>query len=415
MFDLDKWQEIYTSLKKHKLRTFLTAFGVFWGIFMLIVMLGASKGLENGVMSTLDIATNSVFLWSNKTSEPYKGLKAGRFIRFQNDDVEALRTQIPEIDVIAPRNVLNGANVTRKTKSAGFSVFGDVPDYTKVKKMVILKGRFVNEKDMKERRKVAVIGEEVLKTLFKKDEEPIGQYITIAGIYFQVVGVFRTFGRGEDIMEDAKTIHLPHKTLQTAFNQGTQIYWFAFLPKPNVKSSVIEKRAKEVLAGRHSVAPNDLKAFGSANVEEEVGQLQGLFVGISGFSWLVSIGTIFAGVIGVSNIMLITVKERTKEIGIRKALGATPYSIVSLIIQESIVLTLVSGYIGLLVGVGLVEGLNQLLKSTGSESDFFANPEISPVVAFTALLVLVISGAFAGLVPARKASMVNPVVALKDE
>ncbi len=415
MFDLDKWQEIYTSLKKHKLRTFLTAFGVFWGIFMLIVMLGASKGLENGVMSTLDIAANSVFLWSNKTSEPHKGLKAGRFIKFQNDDVEALYNQIPEIDVVAPRNVLNGANVTRKTKSAGFSVFGDVPEFVKVKKMMIVEGRFVNKKDMEERRKVAVIGEEVQKTLFTKDENPIGQYITIAGIYFQVVGVFRGFGRGEDVMEDAKTIYLPHKTLQTAFNQSNRISWFALLPKPNVPSSLIEKRAKEVLATRHSVAPNDLKAFGSANVEEEVAQIQGLFIGISGFSWLVSIGTIFAGVIGVSNIMLITVKERTKEIGIRKALGATPYSIVSLIIQESVVLTLISGYIGLLVGVGLVEGLNQLLKSTGSESDFFANPEISPVIAFTSLIVLVVSGALAGLVPARKAAMVNPVVALKDE
>ncbi|TAG91566.1 MAG: FtsX-like permease family protein, partial [Bacteroidetes bacterium] len=199
------------------------------------------------------------------------------------------------------------------------------------------------------------------------------------------------------------------------FNQNNKVSWFALLPKPNIPSSIIEKRSKEVLAGRHSVAPNDLKAFGSANVEEEIGQIQGLFLGISGFSWLVSIGTIFAGVIGVSNIMLITVKERTKEIGIRKALGATPYSIVSLIIQESIVLTLFSGYIGLLFGVGLVEGLNQLLKSTGSESDFFANPEISPVVAFTALIVLVVSGALAGLVPARKAAMVNPVVALKDE
>jgi putative ABC transport system permease protein len=416
MFDLDKWQEIYNTVKKHKLRTMLTCFGVFWGIFMLVVMLGASKGFENGVMSTLDIAANSVFMWSNRTSEPYKGLKPGRFIRFKTDDVEALRREVPELGVIAPRNILEGSfTVNRKTKSASFNVFGDYPDFYFVKKMDILEGRFINTKDIAEKRKVAVIGEQVQKELFAKDENPLGKYISIKGIYFQVVGIHRGKGRGEDVMEDAKTIHLAHSAMQQTFNQGNDIYWFAFLPKKGIPSAVIEHRAKEVLAERHSVAPNDLKAFGSANVEEQFNKIQGLFDGIAGFSWIVSIGTILAGIIGVSNIMLIVVKERTKEIGVRKALGATPLSIISLIIQESIVITAVAGYIGLVIGVALVEGINQLLKAFNAEGEFFANPEVNVNVAIASLILLVFVGALAGLIPATKAARVNPVVALKDE
>lgn len=415
MFDLDKWQEIYASVRKHQLRTMLTCFGVFWGIFMLVVMLGASSGLENGVKSTLDIAANSIFLWSNKTSEPYKGLKAGRFIRFNNEDVEALRTQIPELQVLCPRNGLDASNIGYKNKSAVFDVMGDYPDYVYLKKMDILKGRFINDKDIAERRKNAVVGEEIVKQLFPADKNPLGEYISIKGVFFQIVGVFRSKGKGEDVMQDAKTIHIPHRTMQSCFNQGNQVYFFGFVPKKGVPSSFVEKRAKEVLAPRHNVAPNDLKAFGSANVEEEFKKAQGLFDGIAGFSWVVSIGTILAGIVGVSNIMLIVVKERTKEIGIRKALGATPMSIISLILQESIVITTVAGYAGLLLGVGLIEGINQLLTLTNSHGEFFGYPEVNANVAIASLVVLIFAGALAGLLPALNAVRVNPIVALKDE
>jgi putative ABC transport system permease protein len=416
MFDLDRWQEIYATVMKHKLRTALTCFGVFWGIFMLVVMLGASKGFENGVMSTLDIAANSVFVWSQKTSEPYKGLQPGRFIRFKTEDVEALREQIPELEVIAPRNQVGGTlTISRGTKTASFNVFGDYPDFFKVKPMDILQGRFINSKDIYEKRKVIVIGEQVIKELFKEDEKVIGEYIDINGIFFKVVGVFRSKGRGEDIVEDAKTIFMPHSAMQQAFNQGKDIYWFAFLPKKGVPASLVERRVKEVLAERHWVAPTDLKAFGSANVEEQFNKIQGLFQGIAGFSWIVSIGTILAGIIGVSNIMLIVVKERTKEIGVRKALGATPWSIISLVITESVVITAFAGYMGLLLGVGLVEGINSLLKANNAEGEFFANPEVNMSVAIASVVLLVIVGAMAGLIPASKAAKVNPVVALKDE
>lgn len=415
MFDIDKWAEILGTIRKHKMRTALTAFGVFWGIFMLIVLLGSGKGFENGVVQGFDIARNAVFMWSQRTSEPYMGLKPGRFIKFTTDDVAAIRENILEVEVVAPRNDLGGGSVTRGIKTGAFQVFGDYPDFFKVKPMSIVSGRFINDIDIKERRKVAIIGTEVQRTLFKDDENPIGEYIKIKGISFKVVGIFKTAGRGEDIRQDAQTIFLPHSAMIQAFNQGNRIYWFAFTPKEGVEAKVMEDKIKVLLAQRHKVAPNDLKAIGSANVEEEFKRVQGLFLGIAGFSWLVSIGTIIAGIVGVSNIMLIIVKERTKEIGIRKALGATPFSIISLIIQESVVITSFAGYIGLLCGIGLMETVGYLMRKYEVQMDFFAPPEVNLTVAVSAVIFLVFTGALAGLIPAAKAAAVNPVVALKDE
>jgi len=418
MFDLDRWQEIYQTIKKHKLRTALTAFGVYWGIFMLVVLLGAGKGLENGVMKGFDIAKNTVFLWSQRTSVEYMGLPPGRYIRFTNDDVAAIRQNIPEIATLAPRNRLDGDFIVVKDeKSASFDVYGDYPDFIKVKAMDIDKGRFLNQIDIEDRRKVAVVGERVVDVLFGEEEDvnPIGEYIKIKGVYFKIVGTFKSRGSGEDRIEDAQTIFVPNTTMQQAFNQYNRVYWFAMTPKDGYPAELIENEVKELLAKRHKVSPEDLKAFGSANVEKEFQQIQGLFSGIRGFSWIVSIGTILAGVIGVGNIMLIVVKERTKEIGIRKALGATPWSIISLIIQESVVITAVAGYTGLFVGVALVEGINILLKTFEIEGDFFANPEVNFTVAMSATITLIITGTLAGLIPATKAARINPVEALRDE
>jgi putative ABC transport system permease protein len=318
--------------------------------------------------------------------------------------------------VLAPRNSLSG-DVSRGLKSsAAFEIYGDYPDFIRLKKMEMVEGRFINELDIKERRKVCVVGEEVIKVLFNDGEEAIGQYIEIKGISFRIVGIQRGLGtRGEDIRQDRNTIYLPQTSMQQAFNQGNRVFWMALLPKEGVPASKIENEAKVLLAQRHKVAPNDLKAFGSANVEEEFKRINGLFIGIAGFSWLVSIGTILAGVIGVSNIMLIVVKERTKEIGIRKAIGATPWSIISLIIQESLVITAISGYIGLVAGMGLIEILNFALKKFEAEGEFFANPEVNISIAVSALIMLIVAGAFAGLIPAARAAAINPVVALRDE
>lgn len=416
MIDIDKWQEIFSTLKKHKLRTMLTAFGVFWGIFMLVVLLGASKGFRNGVESQFDVAKNAVFVWTERTSIPFKGLKPGRWLRLKNDDIEAIRQNVPEVEVIAPRNRINDEfTVNRKDKKASFQVYGDYPDFIKVEPKKMTSGRFINDLDIKEKRKIAVIGVKVVEELFKKEEDPIGEYISIKGIFFKVVGTFESKQRRERAMEDQQTIFIPNTSMQQAFNQGNDIYWFGLLPKAGIASAEVETKVKNLLMSRHNVAPDDLKAFGSNNVEENYQQVQGLFLGMEGFSWLVSIGTIIAGIVGVGNIMLIIVKERTKEIGIRKALGARPWSIISMILQESLFLTGISGYFGLVVGVGLIEGTSYALKKYNVESDFFASPEINFQVALSAILVLVVAGGIAGLIPASKAARVNPVVALKDE
>ncbi|MDQ3393252.1 MAG: ABC transporter permease [Bacteroidota bacterium] len=416
MIDIDKWQEIFSTLQKHKLRTALTAFGVFWGIFMLVVLLGASKGFQNGVESQFDVARNAVFVWTQRTSIPYKGLRPGRFVSLKNDDIDAIRESIPEVAYIAPRNSLDGEfTVNRKDKYASFKVFGDYPDFLKVQPKKMIAGRFINQIDIKEKRKTAVIGKKVVEELFSINEDPIGQYISIKGIFFKVVGIFESNQSGENAAEDQQTIFIPNTSMQQAFNQGNNINWFAFVPKDGVPSSVIETKVKELLMNRHNVAPDDLKAFGSANVEQQYQQVQGLFMGMTGFSWLVSIGTIIAGIVGVGNIMLIIVKERTKEIGIRKALGAQPWSIISMILQESLFLTAISGYFGLVIGVALIEGISYGLKKFEAESEFFANPEINFTVALSAIIVLVVAGTLAGLIPATIAAKVNPVVALKDE
>ena len=415
MIDIDKWTEIYNTVKKHKLRTALTAFGVFWGIFMLVVLLGAGKGLENGVVSEFNVAKNAVFIWTQRTSVPYMGLKAGRFIQMTNDDVAAIRASVPEVAVIAPNNQLRGDfAVNYETKSAAFTVRGETPEMLQVQPTKILTGRFINQKDVQERRKVAIVGPRTLELLFK-DIDPVGKYINIKGSYFLVVGTFEPIGKGEDIVEDAKVIYLPNTSLQQTFNQPNQVGSLALTPKPGVAAAVIEEKVKSLLMKRHNVAPNDLKAFGSANVEKEFQEVQGLFAGIAGFSWLVSIGTILAGIIGVSNIMLIVVKERTKEIGVRKALGATPWSIISLIIQESIVITGLAGYTGLLVGTGLIALIEYLMRRFDVQAGFFGIPEVDLGIAVSATVLLVLTGALAGLIPATKAARVSPVVALRDE
>ena len=416
MFDLDKWHEIYYSLRKHKLRTALTAFGVFWGIFMLVVLMGAGNGLRNGVMQDFDIAKNAVFVWSEQTSLPYLGLQPGRRISFQNSDIHAIRSTVKEIEVIAPRNFLDGNfMVVRGQNSVSFQVYGDYPDFVQVKPMIITSGRFINARDIKERRKVAVIGSQVQNRLYQPEEDPISTYIEIKGVPFKVVGTFDSPLRSDDAIDDVQTIYLPHTTMQLAFNQGENVNWFGFIPKAGIPAAVIEGKVKSLLAQRHKIHPEDRSALGSFNVEKEYQEVQGLFAGIKAVSWLVSIMTIIAGVVGVGNIMLIIVKERTKEFGVRKSVGAPPWSIVSMVIMEALVLSGVAGYMGLLTGVGFVELINYALNEFNAQSQFFANPEIDFKVSVVALLILVVSGTLAGIIPAHKAASTNPVLALRDE
>lgn len=418
MFDSDSWQEIYSSLRKNPVRTIFTAFGVFWGILMLVVMLGSGKGLENGVTSGFGgTVTNSAFIWTQSTSMPYAGLPKGRRFNMRNEDMEALKTEVPEIEYLAPRNQLRGFrggnNVSYTTKSGNFSVMGDYPEIQHISPMDIIEGRFINYFDLEEKRKVVVIGTNVRDVLFG-NENPINKNVKINGVYFKVVGVWKTKKSGNQAEQDTKTLFVPFSTFQKAFNYSNIVGWIAVTARQNSSAELVEEKIISVLKQRHKVAPQDNRAFGSFNAEKEFSQMNNLFGAISMLIWVVGIGTLMAGVIGVTNIMLIVVKERTKEIGIRRAIGATPFSIIIQIMLESIVLTGLAGYFGLVIGVGLVELIAMNLGPANGDS-MFTNPEIDLQVAITALIILVISGAFAGLIPARKAVKIKPIDALRTE
>jgi putative ABC transport system permease protein len=421
MFDPDRWQEIFSALKKNKLRTFFTAFGVFWGIFMLIIMLGSGNGLSHGVTQGMeDFATNSLFMWTQSTSVPYKGLPRGRRFNFRNDDIKALKEKVPEIQYLAPR--LNGwgrdgaNNVIRGDKNGAFNIFGDYPEWNKIDPVTITQGRFLNYKDIDECRKVAVIGNRVVELLFKKDENPVGQYIQIQGVFFQVVGTFKPKNLNVNMGGDKEeTIFIPFTTLQRTYNFGDIVGWFSITSTENTPVSEVEAKVKNVLKSRHSIAPEDERAIGSFNLEQEFIKMKGLFRGIDILVWIVGLGTLFAGVVGISNIMLIVVKERTKEIGIQRAIGATPVIIMSQIVTESVILTTLAGYLGLVAGVGLLELVSSLLPPAGTGNQMFVNPEVDFSIAMKALAVLIVSGAIAGIIPARKAISVKPIDALRYE
>jgi putative ABC transport system permease protein len=420
MIDIDKWQEIFSTLSRHKLRTALTAFGVFWGIFMLTVLLGAGKGLENGVNEGFPRNTNTVWIWiQGATQLPYQGLPIGRQIRFNPADVEAIEKNVPSVGMVRSQNSVGIWSGTPpytvyKNKNGTFYVEGTHANMENIQSMRIIEGRAINEFDESQKRKAVIIGTRVKTQLFAMDESPIGKDITINGISVQVVGVFQSLAEGNQQQEEEK-IYIPNDTLRYAFNQVGWVGSFIVLPKPGLHARVAEEDVKKFLAERKKVDPNDKGVFGSFNLQNEYDKIQGLFTGIQAFSWVVATLTILAGAIGVGNIMLIVVKERTREIGLRKAIGATPASIVAMIVQESVFITAVAGYTGLVVGVLLLEGIDKLLSASGGNTGFFRHPEVDFKTAIVALVVLIISGLLASLMPAAKAAAVNPIVALQDE
>lgn len=419
VFDLDHWQEIKAALLRSRMRTALTSFGVFWGIFLLMVMLGTGTGLRNGVMRGFaGSATNSLFIWTQVTQKPWAGLPAGRALELRNADVEAIRDQVPEVEVVAPRNQLGGFrggnNVTRGRRAGAFSVMGDYPEIQRIQSFRTERGRFLNPLDLEERRKVAVIGTRVRDVLFERDEDPLGESIVINGVYFQVVGVFRSAQSGDDAERDAQTIFVPFTTFQRAFNFGDLVGWLAVIARPDVPASAAEEKVIALLKGRHKVAPDDLRAFGHFNLEEEYEKIRGLFRGIRILVWLVGTGTLAAGAIGVSNIMLIVVKERTKEIGIRRAVGAKPSAIVLQIVVEAAILTAVAGYCGMVAGIALVAVVGSQLPP-GDGTRMFSHPDVGVREALEALAILIAAGVVAGLAPAQRALQVSPIVALRSE
>lgn len=416
IFDVDVWREILESLARHKLRTTLTAFGVFWGIFMLVNLMGAGKGLKNGADANMGIAHNTIVLWSGRpTSIPYKGLTKGRYIPLNDADIAAMYKRIPDIKVISPRNGIGEQVSVHGTKSDSFNINGIIPVQQELRGLMLLEGRFLNELDQRQRRKNIVIGARVKEVLFSPGDNAIGEYIQILGIQFMVVGIVKPSSLSNWSQQDLSKVFVPHSTLRKAFNQKDRVHSMYIMPKEGIDAFSVEREVTELLKERHKIHPKDHGVIGSYNAQKDYDKAQSLFGGITTFSWIVAIGTIIAGVVGVGNIMLISVKERTKEIGIRKAIGATPLNIISSIVQESLLITFFAGYFGLIAGVISIELLGKFASNPNGGMGTFINPEVSFSTALTAIVVLIIAGALASLLPARKAAMVDPVVALQSE
>lgn len=415
MFDYDKWQEIFGTIRKNKLRTFLTALGVFWGIFMLIVLMGAGTGLQNGVFALFGShARNALYIGVSSSTMPYLGLPAGRRVRLNMDDIRAIKNEFPkEIEYMAPRLWLNSGVVARKGLTGAFELRGESPEVVKIDAFKLKSGRFINKNDLVERRKVVVIGQKVKSQLFKEDEEAIGDWLNIRGADYLIVGEIQSDRtNANDADEDEKTIFMPLTTAQQITNRHQNIGMFVCTIDPAYSVSDVEPRVKSLLKKRHKIHPDDPRGFWSDNIEEEVKEIMGLFIGIKFLVWFVGVGSLLFGILGVGNIMLIIVKDRTKEIGIRKALGATPKSIVSMILLESAFITTLAGYLGLVFSIGLV----WLMKiAAGDSVNMFQNPEIDLGVGIGATVILVLAGTLTGFVPAMQAAKINPVEALKDE
>lgn len=419
MFNRDRWEEILEALNANKFRTFLTAFGVFWGITILVLLLALTNGLKNGVTSGFgNFATNSMFIWTQQTSKPYKGLPKGRRFDFKLDDVAALKNDFPQLKYVSPRNQLGGYsganNVVRGTKTGAFQVNGDYPEFIKQQPMDILEGRFVSYSDIQANRKVCVIGTGVVKALYDRGESALGTYIKINGVNFMVIGTFKVSNSQGDKEEDANTIFVPFTTFGQAFNFADNVGWLAVTAKDGLDITSIKPQILETLKSRRKVSPEDDRAIGNFDLAEAYGRVNGLFSILGFVGYFVGALVLMSGIIGISNIMLIVVKERTKEIGVRRALGASPWMIKSQILQESLILTILSGMVGISFAAAVIWGLNYAIELSGPVENF-KNPSVSMTVVFIALLILVVSGLLAGLIPANSATKMKPVDALRIE
>ncbi len=419
MFSKDRWDEILEALNANKFRTLLTAFGVFWGITILVLLLALTNGLKNGVTADFSgFATNSMFMWTQGTSMPYKGLPKGRYFNYKIDDVAAIKAEVPNIRYVSPRNSLggyNGANnVTRGTKTGAFEIMGDYPEYINQQPMDILQGRFLSYSDIQTKRKICVIGTGVVRGLYDKDEDVLGSYIKVNGVNFLVVGTFKMSNSQGDGEQDASTIYIPFTTFGQAFNRGDQVGWMAITAEDGTSITSLKQQIFDLMKSRHTVHPDDDRAIGNFDLSEQFARVNGLFSILSFVGYFVGFLVLASGIIGINNIMLIVVQERTKEIGVRRALGATPWMIKGQILQESLILTILSGMVGVSFSAMIIWVMNSILDNAGPV-DNFANPSVSLQVVFSAIIMLTVSGLLAGLIPASRATKMKPVDALRIE
>lgn len=416
---MDSLQEILFTLRQNKLRTALTAFGVFWGILMLILLLGSGRGMQNAFADgwSNDVS-DSIWIFPSTTSVPYLGLPIGRQIALTDSDMAAIRQQIPGVGYLSSENPLGSfinsdISVMYGNKSGSFGVLGVADQYFSIKEKVRFDdGRRLNPLDQDDNRKVVVIGTRVSERLFTTHAEAMGKEILINGISFKVIGLFYDKGNQGRMSE---RLYMPVTAFKKSFGGGQEVALITVRPKPGVDGIKLEEDILALLKQRHKIAPDDVRAIEVSNKAREAEDINAMFTGLNMFIWLVGIGTLLAGIVGVSNIMIITVKERTREIGIRKALGAKPSSIVGSLLFESVLVTSVAGYSGLVLGVGILEGVSALLTALKVELPFFQQPEIDLGIAISALLLLILSGVFAGLMPALRAARIMPVEAMKAE
>ncbi len=407
LFERDTWQEVLDSMSKNKLRTGITMIGVWWGILLLIALLGCAKGMENSFNKFFgDFATNSVFIWGQNTSRPFQGFQEGRRVELTLSDAKRIEENIPGIEFVVPRNQ-NQAQVIRGTQSANFSIAGDFPLLDLVQKKKLIHGRFLNSSDIEDKRKVAVITIDTYEQLFEKDEQAVGEIIKINNSNFTVIGVI------EEDQFGNSNVHIPFSTFQQMYNYGERIGWLMVTGKTDYSIKQIESDTKLLLRNMNNIHPKDQRAFGSFNLGKEFGKLTGFLKGMQFLTWFVGIATLIAGVFAIGNILLITVKERTKEIGVRRALGATPFEIKRQIVTEAVFLTMISGLLGIITGGWILIAIDALFGQ-GIDATL-VNASVPISVVFVALLILVALGTFIGLIPAFKATSVRPIQALREE
>ena len=418
MFSKDRWKEIIEVLSSNMLRTIATAFGVGWGIFILIILLAASKGLENGIRQDFNgVATNTMFMWTQTTTLPYQGLPEGRNFNYKLEDVDLLRRNVPELRIISPRNVLwpsANDNVLRGVEGGSYRIWGDYPEIIEQRPIYVAHGRFLNLNDINEKRKTVVIGEGIRNDLYDENEEVLGTYLKINSINFMVVGTYKEKGSNGGGANSEREIFMPFTSFSQAFNRADNVSRFSITAKDGSSISDLSETIISTLKEGRRIHPDDERAIGYFDLYEQYNRVESLFGALKFVAYFVGILVLLSGIIGISNIMLIVINERTKEIGIRRALGENPWSIKLQILMESIFLTIISGMVGIVFGALSIYGINALLDNVGPV-DMFLNPSVSLGVVLSALIILVISGLLAGFIPANSAIRVRPIEALRTE
>lgn len=421
MFDIDSITEIWQTIARNKTRSLLTAFGVFWGIFILVILMACGNGFNNGLRSQIEgFATNSTFIISTRTTEAYKGYQKGREWGVDMSDIEAIKKKIKGVDMLSPifsKWTYNGENnVFYGTKGGNFSLKGVLPNYIEIDRGKILYGRFINETDIAESRKVCVLGKKAYEDIIGTDKNPLGLMIKANGIYYQVVGVIEAYNSKVSISGSMdETIILPLTTMQIAYNTGNKFDFFVFTTARGYDTKTLQTEIKDLLRERHDIAPTDEGAFICFDFEEMFTMFDYLFIGIKVLIWIVGIGTLLSGVVGVSNIMLVTIKERTREIGVQRAFGAKPGIIIRQVMAESLLLTVLAGIVGLVLGVAIMSVVSGFVGNTPSDDVMFLDPQIGFGAAITATVIIVLSGLLAGVLPATRAIQIKAIDAIREE